>query len=481
MEGTNVGAGDRVCFVQALRDKKLLRDTRQVSVEEVVAEFMHTIAHSVRNRINSFRFFRYGETISRHFQEVLYAINRLAHDYFVQAGPHTPKGPYRFEDCIGALDGTHVPIHVPTEIHGAFQNRQGVLSQNVLGACGFDMNFHYVLPGWEGSATDARVLQNAFLGEDPLIVPQGKYYLVDAGYANAPGFLAPYRAVRYHLNEFRGMNPQNEKELFNKRHSQARNVIERTFGILKNRFCILKTAVQYVYKDQVSIVVACCVMHNFIRANCVDSVYRLDNNLEDQDEINMGSTEYDNDPSEDTAVACGTHSRPHLLYSQSEREDWHRFRDGIARRQYARSTTTAPSHQSTEPGAANFSPLQVDSDMGLTDRLRACKIQSSSMATTSRRTNPRKRKSDLLEIIHCIERSSEGLKTAISDVADTIWLPKRQHSGLILTELRGIPTLSGLDVELAHEWLTVHADMAIVFITADNKDEWILRQIPRIC
>ena len=82
---------------QRLRDKKLLRDTCQVSVEEALAEFMHTIAHSVKNRTNSFRFFRSGETISRHFQEVLYAINRLAHDYFVQAGPHTPKGPYGFE------------------------------------------------------------------------------------------------------------------------------------------------------------------------------------------------------------------------------------------------------------------------------------------------------------------------------------------------------------------------------------------------
>eukprot|EP00268_Persea_americana_P037053 TRINITY_DN3664_c2_g1_i1.p1 TRINITY_DN3664_c2_g1~~TRINITY_DN3664_c2_g1_i1.p1 ORF type:complete len:165 (-),score=13.40 TRINITY_DN3664_c2_g1_i1:3660-4154(-) len=82
---------------QILRDKKLLRDTRQVSIEEAVAEFMHTIAHSVRNMTNSVRFFRSGETISRHFQEVLYAINRLAPDYFVQAGPHTPKGPYGFE------------------------------------------------------------------------------------------------------------------------------------------------------------------------------------------------------------------------------------------------------------------------------------------------------------------------------------------------------------------------------------------------
>ena len=83
----------------------------------------------------------------------------------------------------------------------------------------------------------------------------------------------------------------------------------------------MKTATQYAYKDQVSIVVACCVMHNFIRANCVDSVDGLDDNLEDQDEIHMGSTEYDNDPCEDTATANCTHSRPLMLYSQSERDD----------------------------------------------------------------------------------------------------------------------------------------------------------------
>ncbi|KAJ8627284.1 hypothetical protein MRB53_020591 [Persea americana] len=94
--------------------------------------------------------------------------------------------------------------------------------------------------------------------------------------------------------------------------------------------------------------------------------------------------------------------------------------------------------------------------------------------------NPRKRNSDLLEIIHCIERSFKGLTIAIRDVVDTFRLPKRQHSTLILTELRGIPALSGLGVELAHEWLTVHADMATFFITADNKGDWIMRQMPMI-
>ena len=47
-------------------------------------------------------------------------------------------------------------------------------------------------------------------------------------------------------------------------HAQARNVIKRTFGILKNQFAIMKTATQYYYKDQVSIVITCHVMHNLI-------------------------------------------------------------------------------------------------------------------------------------------------------------------------------------------------------------------------
>ncbi|KAG5248705.1 nuclease HARBI [Salix suchowensis] len=39
-----------------------------------------------------------------------------------------------------------------------------------------------------------------------------------------------------HLNEFTQRAPENEKELFNLRHSSLRTVIERGFGILKSRF-----------------------------------------------------------------------------------------------------------------------------------------------------------------------------------------------------------------------------------------------------
>jgi hypothetical protein len=60
---------------------------------------------------------------------------------------------------------------------------------------------------------------------------------VDAGYANSEGFLAPYRGYRYHRSEWRrGYTPSNKQELFNMRHSMARNVIEtrENFWFAKN-------------------------------------------------------------------------------------------------------------------------------------------------------------------------------------------------------------------------------------------------------
>jgi hypothetical protein len=63
----------------------------------------------------------------------------------------------------------------------------------------------------------------------------GKYYVVDTGYPNRPGYLAPYKGERYHMPEWhRGMEPNTPKEKFNRKHSSIRNVIERSFGLLKN-------------------------------------------------------------------------------------------------------------------------------------------------------------------------------------------------------------------------------------------------------
>jgi hypothetical protein len=60
-------------------------------------------------------------------------------------------------------------------------------------------------------------------------------------------------------------SPQNKEELFNLRHAQARNVIERIFGVLKKRFRILRIGPEYNMTVQAQIPAALCALHNFIR------------------------------------------------------------------------------------------------------------------------------------------------------------------------------------------------------------------------
>ena len=72
-------------------------------------------------------------------------------------------------------------------------------------------------------------------------------------------FLPPFRAV------------QNENELFNIRHSALRVTVEQAFGSLKQRFKILDDATSFFpFSTQVDIVVACCIMHNWVLQDGLD-------------------------------------------------------------------------------------------------------------------------------------------------------------------------------------------------------------------
>ncbi|KAG6528816.1 hypothetical protein ZIOFF_011001 [Zingiber officinale] len=134
------------------------------------------------------------------------------------------------KDCIGVIDDTHIPAMVSGQDINSYCNRHGEISQNVLAACNFDLEFIYVLSGWEGSAHDSLVLTDALSRNNGLKVPRGIF--LDGGYPNRRQFLALFRGVRYHLQEFtgQGRHPENAKELFNLRHASLRNTIERIFG-----------------------------------------------------------------------------------------------------------------------------------------------------------------------------------------------------------------------------------------------------------
>lgn len=112
--------------------------------------------------------------------------------------------------------------------------------------------------------------------------------MCDNGYANSEGFFTPYKGVRYHLKEWgpNAQTPQTPQELYNMRHTKARNVIERAFGIMKMRWGILRSASYYSIKTQVRLIMACFLLHNFIRSVMSDDPFEdiVDGLAEDLDE-----------------------------------------------------------------------------------------------------------------------------------------------------------------------------------------------------
>ncbi|XP_042515297.1 protein ALP1-like [Macadamia integrifolia] len=258
-----------------MRQRGWLEDSRYLRVDEQLAMFISIVGHNDRYRDIAEHFQRSLNTIGEHFKKVLRAFILLGQENIKP--PNFSRCPKQilekpklypfFKDCIGAIDGTHVSASVPLSKQIPYRGRKGDTTWNVMCACDLDMKFTFVYAGWEGSANDCRVFNEAL--NNPKFEfphpPPGKYYVVDSGYPSTTGFLTPFKGQRYHLNDYRNRRPRTAVELFNNRHSSVRNVIERSFGSLKKRFPILSKMPCFSLNTQTCIVIAYCALHNFIR------------------------------------------------------------------------------------------------------------------------------------------------------------------------------------------------------------------------
>ncbi|XP_050204933.2 uncharacterized protein LOC126654973 [Mercurialis annua] len=194
----------------------------RMSILEKLGIFVCIIYLEASNRQVQERFQRSGDTISRVFRE----------DPTFSTVPPEILDDERYmphlQDCIGAINGTHVSSCVEEYEIIRFIGRKGMPTENIMAVCSFDMQFTFVLPGWEGTTHDGRIFQCA-IHKKELNFPKPP-----------PGFLAPYKGTRYHLPEFqRGGRLKRLKETFNRWHSSLRCCIERTFRVWKARWKIL--------------------------------------------------------------------------------------------------------------------------------------------------------------------------------------------------------------------------------------------------
>lgn len=163
----------------------------------------------------------------------------------------------RFPKVIGAVDGTLIPIRSPHKEEHLFVCHKGYHAINVMAVCDAKLMFTNIVAKWHGSTHDSAVFNSSML---QIHLESGGgmdgWLLGDRGYALTPYMLTPFRPNR-------DFTPGEER--YQKSHTKTRNVIERCFGVLKQRFRCLDFSggtMQFSPSRCCRIILATAVLHN---------------------------------------------------------------------------------------------------------------------------------------------------------------------------------------------------------------------------
>ena len=236
--------------------------------------------------------------VSRIVQRVTEAIStKLSHKYInvpkteeevqkLAARFYSERG---FPQCIGAIDGTHIPIKKPKNNAVDYVNRKGFYSLNVqacvdANCCFFDVNIK-----GPGSVHDARVFANSTINQylRDGVIPRCPKVIVE-GEDPVPVCIVgdpAYPLLPYLMNEFAKGGSTVQEQFFGYKLSSARMIIECAFGRLKARFGILTKAMDLSMDNIPSTILSCFILHNFCEING-ETV---------QDDLQNHAMEYDRD------------------------------------------------------------------------------------------------------------------------------------------------------------------------------------------
>ena len=172
-----------------------------------------------------------------------------------------------FPQCVGAIDGCHVPISAPLMNHTDYYNRKGWYSMIIQAIVDHDYIFRDICVGWPGSVHDARVFANSLIykkiTEEKLLDNVGNRTILgrqiqpclvgDSAYPMHTWLVKPFN--------FNSSLTAKQKH-FNYRLSRARIVVENAFGRLKARWRRLMKRNDMSTEHIPTVITACCILHN---------------------------------------------------------------------------------------------------------------------------------------------------------------------------------------------------------------------------
>ena len=162
---------------------------------------------------------------------------------------------------IGALDGKHIRIRCPNKTGSLYHNYKAFFSMVLSAVC--DANYCFLMYdlGQYGSNNDSGVLKSKMgkqLAQENLNLPCAST-LEDCAYDPLPYFLVGdeiFTLKTYLMRPYPGSQLNEEKSVYNYRHSRCRRVIENAFGILVARWRIFDTPIQAKVENVETIVMA---------------------------------------------------------------------------------------------------------------------------------------------------------------------------------------------------------------------------------
>jgi hypothetical protein len=186
------------------------------------------------------------------------------------------EGRWEIPQCVGCIDGSHIPIAPPDEVGREYRNRKCFYSLVLQGVVDPDKRFIDVNLGWPGKVNDGRVFHNSALStelEDRLTQMNNRtvqvgetetesipfYILGDSAYANTARMVTTYETGQCQNNRI-------IKKL-NAKLAGMRYIVEHAFGDLKGRFRLLMIPMQTARKNvnrATKIMYSCVVLHNFL-------------------------------------------------------------------------------------------------------------------------------------------------------------------------------------------------------------------------
>ncbi|KAA8916102.1 hypothetical protein TRICI_001753 [Trichomonascus ciferrii] len=140
--------------------------------------------------------------------------------------------------CIGYIDGVELPVHFMSgprhAMHAVLLNSKGFYSVSAQIVCTHDNRIIYALIGFPGSSYDSYNYQSTMLwNKSNDCFSPGEYLIGDKAYPLSRHLITPYKCPK-------GGTLSQDQLTYNRYVSSQRIPIERTVGMLRQRFQILQ-------------------------------------------------------------------------------------------------------------------------------------------------------------------------------------------------------------------------------------------------